>query len=306
MDQSGLNFNPQTGIAQELEPGLRRIVARNPSPMTFRGTNTYMLGTQNITIIDPGPDDPNQLTAILSALQKGQQITSILVTHSHIDHSPLANRLSIETGANTYAFGPTGSGQSEVMSDLICSGYQGGGEGSDYHFFPDICLSDGAKIYGLDDPLEVIHTPGHFGNHLSFVWKDAVFSGDHVMGWASTMVSPPDGDLSDFLDSCRKLQSQKWRVFYPGHGAPIRKPNQRLEWLINHRLARESQILQNLRISPNTPKGLAEAIYTDTPYSLLGAASRNVFAHLIDLHSRNELTCDGPPRFDKLYKFKKG
>lgn len=305
MDQSGLNFNPPTGVAQELEPGLRRIVAQNPSPMTFRGTNTYLLGTQNIAVIDPGPDDASQKKAILSALQIGQKITSILVTHSHIDHSPLAGRLATETGAKIYAFGPTGSGQSQVMADLISSGYNGGGEGSDYYFCPDISLSDGTKIEVADEPLQVIHTPGHFGNHLCFVWKDSVFSGDHVMGWASTLVSPPDGDLGDFLNSCRKLQNRKWRIFYPGHGAPVEKPNQRLEWLIDHRLGRESQILKNLQEAPNTPKGLAEAIYTDTPSSLIGAAARNVFAHLLELHSRKLLICDGPPRFEKLYRFNK-
>jgi len=302
MDQSGLNFNPPKGIVQELEPGLRRIVAPNPSPMTFRGTNTYLLGSQNIAVIDPGPDLPTQKTAILSALRKGQKITSILVTHSHIDHSPLASRLSIETGANIYAFGTTGSGQSQIMSDLISSGYQGGGEGSDHNFYPDIFLSDGGTIDASDEPLQAIHTPGHFGNHLCFIWKDSLFSGDHVMDWASTMVSPPDGDLGDFLNSCQKLKGRKWRIFYPGHGAPVKKPNLRLQWLIDHRLLRESQILKNLQKNPNTPKGLAEAIYTDTPPSLLGAASRNIFAHLIDLHNRKILICEGPPRFNKLYK----
>jgi glyoxylase-like metal-dependent hydrolase (beta-lactamase superfamily II) len=301
MDESGLNFNPPIGTAQELEPGLKRILAPNPSPMTFRGTNTYMLGTSDIAIIDPGPEDDQHLTNILRALKTTQKITHILVTHSHIDHSPLAKRLSELTGAKIYARGPTGIGQSAIMRDLLASGYVGGGEGSDDNFSPDICLNEGDIIDIAGRSVEVIFTPGHFGNHVSFAWNDALVSGDHVMDWATSMVSPPDGDLADFMASCRKLEERDWRIFYPGHGAPVQDPKARLNWLLNHRLQRETQILDQLRIAPRTPKGLAEAIYTDTDSSLLGAAARNVFAHLIDLCSRGKVETDGPPRFEKTY-----
>lgn len=304
MDQSGLDFNPPTSLAQELEPGLKRIVAANPSPMTFRGTNTYLLGHKRIAVIDPGPDDINQLTAILSTLKRGQKITNILVTHSHLDHSPLAGPLSEETGAKIYAFGMTGSGQSSIMRELACSGYKGFSEGIDDHFKPDFCVADEAEIVGSDEPLKAFHTPGHFGNHLSFVWKDALFSGDHIMDWATSMISPPDGDLSDFMKSCKRLQERSWRVFYPGHGAPVRSPNKRIAWIITHRNLREQQIIKKLRNGPNTAENLAKEIYISLPVSLLAAAAQNVFAHLIDLKGRDKVSCKEPCRIENKFVLK--
>lgn len=301
MDESGLNFNPPIGVSVELQTGLRRLLAPNPSPMTFRGTNTYLLGISDIAVIDPGPNDERHLTNIFKCLERGQQITHILLTHSHIDHSPLAKKLSELTGAKIYAYGPTGAGQSPVMHDLLKSGYTGGGEGRDEDFKPNVCLEEGEIIDVAREPLEVIYTPGHFGNHICFAWKGALFSGDHVMDWATSMVSPPDGDVADFMASCRKLQKRDWRVFYPGHGAPVQDPKARLSWLLDHRLQREAQILDHLHIAPMSPKELANAIYTDTDQSLLGAAARNVFAHLIDLCIRGIVQTNGAPRFEKTY-----
>ena len=205
------------------------------------------------------------------------------------------------TGAKIYARGPTGVGQSAVMFDLLASGYTGGGEGSDEDFTPDVCLNEGEIINVEREQLEVIYTPGHFGNHISFAWNGNLFSGDHVMDWATSMVSPPDGDLADFMASCRKLQKHDWQVFYPGHGAPVKDPHARLSWLLNHRLQREVQILDQLRIAPMSPKELAKAIYIDTDPSLLGAAARNVFAHLIDLCNRGIVHTNDAPRFEKTY-----
>ena len=301
MDESGLNFNPPIGVAIELEPGLRRLLAPNPSPMTFRGTNTYLLGISNIAVIDPGPDNQKHLTNIIDSLETGQQITHIFLTHSHIDHSPLAKKLSEVTGAKTYARGPTGVGQSTAMLDLLASGYTGGGEGRDEYFTPDVCLNEGEIINVASEQLEVIYTPGHFGNHISFAWNSNLFSGDHVMDWATSMVSPPDGDLADFMASCRKLQTRDWRFFYPGHGAIVQDPRGRLSWLLTHRLQREAQIIDQLHKAPMSPKELAKAIYIDTDPSLLGAAARNVFAHLIDLCNRAIVQTDDAPRFEKTY-----
>ena len=301
MIQSGEDFNPPIGKAEFLEPGVRRVLAPNPSTMTFRGTNTYLLGTHDIAVLDPGPKIQGHLHAILAALEPDQKITHILVTHSHIDHSPLAIELSQTTGAKIYGFGPTGTGQSEVMRELVASGYEGGGEGSDRDFQPNICLKEGDDIEGKGWSISVLHTPGHFANHLTFRWNDIAFTGDHVMEWASSMVSPPDGDLADFMASCRKLQDKNWRVFYPGHGAPVQNPKERLEWLINHRLAREANILETLKQGKMSPQELTAKIYEETPRFLLAAAARNVFAHLIDLHNRKHVLCDGPPRFHKLF-----
>ena len=280
-------FNPITGIAYELEPGLRRIVAGNPSPMTFRGTNTYLLGETSIAVIDPGPTLPKHLEAILAAVGPGQHISHIIVTHSHLDHSPLAAPLSQKTGAPIYAFGDATAGRSTVMADLAAAGFVGGGEGIDTEFRPDILVKDGSIVTGEGWNLEVIHTPGHLGNHIALGWNDACFTADHVMGWASSLVSPPDGDLSDFMASCYRLRAKQWRVFHPGHGAPVIDPLSRLDWLIDHRKSREQAVLDELAISPATAHDLARKIYTTTAASLLAAAERNVFAHIIDLMGKS-------------------
>lgn len=288
------SFRPMPGQADTLAPGLRRIVAPNPSPMTFRGTNTYLLGTTDLAVIDPGPQDAQHLQAILGACAPGQRITHILVTHAHLDHSPLARPLSQATGAPVLAFGNALAGRSPVMAELAEAGLMGGGEGVDTAFVPDRCLSDGDRVEGPDWRLTALQTPGHFGNHLSLVWGDALFCGDLVMGWASSLVSPPDGDLTDFMASCRRLAAQRWSVFYPGHGAPIDDPAARLNWLITHREAREAAILQALTHGPATAADLAQRIYHDTPMALLPAATRNVLAHLIDLQGKSMVDPLGP------------
>ena len=277
---------PCAGEIQDLETGLRCLLAPNPSPMTYWGTNTYILGTQELCVIDPGPDNAAHLEAILAATIAGQYITKIVVTHAHLDHSPLARALADATGARIYAFGDAQSGRSEVMSRLADSGYLGGGEGVDASFAPDIQVSHGDVIDIENGKLEVLHTPGHFGNHISLVWGEACFTGDHVMGWASSLVSPPDGDLTDFMTSCRLLAARDWRIFYSGHGAPITDPNARINWLITHRQSREADIQKALAEGPASAPELAGKIYTDVDPRLLPAAARNVFAHLIDLAGR--------------------
>ncbi|QBF32113.1 MBL fold metallo-hydrolase [Thalassococcus sp. S3] len=295
------DFNPPPGQAETLEPGLRRLVAPNPSPMTYRGTNTYLLGTKGLAVIDPGPLDDRHLAAIGAALEPGQSITHIVVTHSHLDHSPLARPLARKTGAPVLAFGTARAGRSAVMDRLALSGLGGGGEGIDADFRPDVHLPDGERITGDDWSLEVLHTPGHLGNHISLGWNEACFTGDHVMGWASSLVSPPDGDLTDFMASCRKLRARDWRRFYPGHGAPIDDPSERLDWLIDHRLTREAAILDQLAQAPATAEVLAHRIYTETPPALLPAATRNVFAHLVDLAQQNRAHPIGPLAADARF-----
>jgi len=285
--------SPPCGHPHELEPGLRRIIAPNPSPMTYWGTNTYLLGTGGLAVIDPGPDSPAHLKAILAAVQPGQRITHIIVTHSHLDHSPLARPLAERCGAPVLAFGTAQAGRSEIMARLVAGGMHGGGEGIDLEFSPDETLADGATISGDGWQLDVIHTPGHLGNHISLGWEDTCFTADHVMGWASSLVSPPDGDLTDFMASCERLTQRRWRVFHPGHGAPIDDPNGRLDWLISHRRAREAQIITALGDGPANADELARKIYTDTPAALLPMAARNVFAHLVDLFGRGRVAPQG-------------
>jgi glyoxylase-like metal-dependent hydrolase (beta-lactamase superfamily II) len=297
------DFDPPIGVAQTLEPGLRRIVAPNPSPMTYRGTNTYLLGTTDICVIDPGPDTPAHLNAIQAALTPDQRISHIVVTHAHLDHSPLARPLAEACGRDVaiYAFGPADAGISAVMQQLRASGMAGGGEGIDTDFSPDVRLQDGNVLEHAGWALRALHTPGHIGNHLCLAWQGACFTADHVMGWASSLVSPPDGDLTDFMASCAKLQSEDWRVFYPGHGAPVTQTAERLDWLVAHRKGRETQILEALTRGPANAATLAAMIYTDVPPALLGAAGRNVFAHLIDLSQKDRITSDDPLRESAVF-----
>ncbi|BBU56459.1 MBL fold hydrolase [Mameliella alba] len=296
------DFQPRTGIAETLAPGLRRVLAPNPSPMTFRGTNTYLLGTGGIAVIDPGPDDPTHLQALLDALTPGQEITHILVTHAHLDHSPLARDLSRRTGAPVLGFGPAQAGRSAIMRKLANEGLVGGGEGVDSGFVPDIVLADGDTVAGDGWTVEALHTPGHMANHLSFAWGDVLFSGDLVMGWATSLVSPPDGDLTAFMASLERLQERPWSLFHAGHGAPVTAPAERLEALLTHRRGRETAILEALTQTPATARDLAERIYTDVPPALLPAATRNVLAHLIDLTSKSRVAPVGDLSAEAVFR----
>ncbi len=296
-----LSYPPKPLSPVTLEPGLRLLLCPNPSPMTFHGTNTYLLGTGDIAVIDPGPQDDAHLKAILASLTPDQKITHIIVTHSHLDHSPLASVLSSRTGAPIFAFGPATAGRSLVMQKIAAAGLSEGGEGIDHTFTPDICVQDGYVIEGSDWNLEVLHTPGHLGNHICLAWGNACFTADHVMGWASSLVSPPDGDLTDFMSSCDRLAARNWRVFYPGHGAPVDAPNERLTWLIEHRRAREVNILDTLSRAPATAGTLAQLIYTETPSALMPAATRNVFAHLIDLYGKTQVSAPLPLTRDSVF-----
>ena len=281
---------PDPGLCRQIEPGLRVILAPNPSPMTFWGINTFLLGTGEVTVIDPGPDLPAHRDAILAALHPGERICRILVTHPHLDHSPLARPLAGSTGAEVLGFGPPEAGRSELMQALAQADAIGGGEGVDHGFSPDRRLSDGDRLTGGGIALEVIHTPGHFAGHLCLAWGDRLFTGDHVMGWASSLVSPPDGDMGAYMASLARLAARRWRIFFPAHGPAVTDPAARLAWLAAHRRDREQAILQALAKRPAGLKALTAAIYTDTPAALLPAAERNVFAHLVDLLERNAIT----------------
>lgn len=281
---------PRPGQAEEVAPRVRRILAPNPSPMTLYGTNTYVVGTTDLAVIDPGPDNATHLAAILAAVGAGQRISHILVTHAHVDHSPLARRLSQATAAPVLAYGDAQAGRSAIMQSLAAQGLAGGGEGVDADFRPDIILPDGGAVTGAGWHISALWTPGHFGNHLCFALDDILFTGDLVMGWASSLVSPPDGDLTDFMASCARLQTRDDRMYLPGHGAPVTDPADRVRWLIAHRRTREAAILDALGDEPATASSLAARIYTDTPAALLPAAARNVFAHLVDLTQKKQIT----------------
>lgn len=270
-----------------LEPGLRRITAPNPSPMTLHGTNTFLVGETDLAVIDPGPALDSHMQAILDAVGPGQRISHILVTHSHLDHSPLARPLSDATGAPVLAAGDSDWGRSATMSRLAAMGGIGGGEGVDPDFAPDQRLCDGEIVSGQGWRIEALHTPGHMANHLAFGWNGALFSGDLVMGWSTSLISPPDGDLTAFRQSLLRLIPRGDRVYYPAHGDAVDDPAGRCRDLLDHRATREAQILQALSTGPATAGALTTRIYTDLDARLLPVAERNVLAHLIDLVERN-------------------
>ena len=206
------------------EPGLRCVLAPNPSPMTFWGTNTYILGQGKVVVIDPGPADPQHFKNIMEALLPGETIAAIFVTHAHADHSALSRQLAKTTKAPVIAFGDHQAGQSEIMVKWAPLLNGSGGEGVDTGFCPDEKLGDGESVDISGVSITGLWTPGHFGNHMCFEWQDCLFTGDLVMGWASSMVSPPDGDLRAYMDSVSKLAARTDRIYYPGHGAPINSP----------------------------------------------------------------------------------
>ncbi|MEM6823547.1 MAG: MBL fold metallo-hydrolase [Pseudomonadota bacterium] len=286
-----MNEAPNPGEVQEMAPGIRRILAPNASTMTYWGTNSYLIGERSLAVIDPGPADPAHLAALLNGVG-GARVEAILVTHAHLDHSALARLLSNETGAPVLAFGPYDAGRSATMERLARSGRVRGGEGVDTGFRPDDTLRDGDMIALADAKLEVLHTPGHFPGHLSFSFGDSLFSGDHVMGWSTTLISPPEGDVRAFFDTCGRLLERDEKRYFPGHGPPVEMPETRVADLVAHRTEREMQILNELANGPKSADALAQRIYSEVPTELLPAASRNVFAHLIDLADRNEVVAD--------------
>ncbi len=275
------------GRAEQVAPGVRRVTCRNPSAMTFLGTRTYLVGEGEVALIDPGPEDRDHLAAIAAALGPGERITDIVVTHSHVDHSPGARAVAEATGAPVHGFGPHGTGLTETMRRLRRDGVNlGGGEGGDGGFAPDHVLGAGNRLDGRGWALSALHTPGHLSNHISLVLEGTgiVFTGDTVMGWATTLVSPPEGDMAAFMATLRRLAARPQdRLYLPGHGHPVRDPHSMLAFQIAHRQQRIDQILAALAAGPADAAALARAIYTDLDPRLLPAGRRNVLATLIGL-----------------------
>lgn len=287
-----------------LDHDLRLVRAANPSALTGTGTNTYLLGSGSVVVIDPGPALRDHLDAILAALGPQEHVAAILVTHCHRDHSGLAPALSDRTGARTYAFGPAHSGRSTVMQNLAETGLASGGEGFDEHFLPDGRLSDGDLMEIGSLRIEVVSTPGHTGCHLCFAQGARLFSGDHVMGWATSLISPPDGDMAAYMASLAKLAARPWAIAYPGHGEAISDPAARLSELTRHRLARQDAILAALREGPLRPAELTRRIYAEIAPELWPAAERNVLAHLIKLWQEDRVTAEPAPMPQAAYATK--
>ena len=283
-----------------LAPDLRRIRAENPSALTGTGTNTYLLGRGQVVVIDPGPDLPGHLAAILAALDAEEAICAILITHCHLDHSALAPALAKATGAATYGFGPAHSGRSPIMQHLATNGLLTGGEGFDIGFRPDHTVLDGAVLALAGLQIRALHTPGHTGCHLCFLKGDRLFSGDLVMGWSTSLVSPPDGDMAQYMASLHRLSGLSVTTAYPGHGAPT-PAAARIAALTLHRQTRETALLAALGAEPRSLLDMTRQLYAEIPSALWPAAERNLLAHLIKLWHEGRITADPSPSPTALY-----
>ena len=295
------NHKPLIGETEQLENDLVVITADNASPMTFTGTRTYILGTENLIVIDPGPDSEAHLSSLMKYIGK-RKVTDILLTHSHIDHSPLSRKLKIETGAKIIGFGSADEARTSFMKKLSSSLDLGGEEGIDKDLALDEKVID-KQILNLNNySIEVVHTPGHLSNHVCFSLKgrQILFSGDHVMGWATTLISPPDGDLGSFMNSLEKLSDREEMIYYPGHGKPLKEPGKMVLAQIKHRRDREEQILNSVSKISRTPDEIVDDVYVDLNPMLKAAAVRNVLAHLIDLYQRDQVYTD---QFSQTAKF---
>ena len=286
------------GTMEAISPLLRRIVAPNPSAMTFTGTCTYIVGQGAVTVIDPGPDDSAHLTALQNGLAK-ERVAAILVTHTHRDHSPLAKRLQELTGAPILGAAPHHTARDLVEGEFIRLD-----AGADYDYQPDTILRDGTLYHGDGYTLEAIATPGHTANHLAFALHEekALLSGDHVMAWSTTTVAPPDGAMGDYMESIHKLLARDDQIFWPGHGGPVTEPQRFMRALQAHRRQREASILDRLSAGDATIPAIVQAVYQGLNPALVKAASMNVFAHLEDLVARGLAETDGAPRLDGLYR----
>ena len=290
-------FDPAYGIAVPVAEGVQRMTVNNPSAFTFHGTNSYIVGEKSVAFIDPGPEDEAHFNALMAALE-GRELTHIFVSHTHRDHSPLAARLKQATGAVIVAEGahraarPLHEGEKNPFA-----------ESSDTDFVPDIALADGESITGNGWTLTALHTPGHTANHAAFALDGTgiVFSADHVMAWATTIVAPPDGAMSDYMRSLDKLLMRQDRLFLPGHGGPVTEPSAFMRGLRAHRRMRETAILARIKAGDRSIGDMVKVIYRNTDPRLHGAAALSVLAHLEDLIEKGEVQTDGPPALTGIY-----
>lgn len=289
-------FDYEYGRCDQLSPLIRRVIAPNPGPFTYTGTGTYILGAGGgVAVIDPGPLLDEHLEAILDALNEGETITHILITHTHADHSPLARPLAEKTGAVIYGYGPHGSGKAD--DDVKIE------EGGDMGFAPDHELRDGDTVEGDGWTVEAVWTPGHTSNHLCFALQEekTLFPGDHVMGWSTSVISPPDGDMDQYMHSLEKLLTRDDVRYWPTHGPHIDNPQSFVQNFIDHRLARDAQIIACLQDGADTIGKMVPIMYKDVDQRLHPAAARSVLAHIERLVKRGQIKADGPVGISATY-----
>ena len=282
------------GICDRLTPLIRRVVANNPGPFTYLGTGTYIIGNGEVAVIDPGPDMDDHLQAILAATA-GERITHIFVTHNHLDHSPLARPLAAISGATIYACAQQGvPTDPEIRLEA----------GDDRVFTPDVGLCDGGVFNGGDWTMEAIPTPGHTSNHICYALleENALFSGDHIMGWSTTVISPPDGDMGDYFASLDRVKARNFTTLWPTHGPPITEPGPFVQAYIDHRRGREAQIVAALASGFTRIKPMVAELYQAVDVRLHPAAAHSVMAHMIQLVKEGRVLCAGEPGLDTEYR----
>jgi glyoxylase-like metal-dependent hydrolase (beta-lactamase superfamily II) len=291
-------FDLLPGRPAEVALGVRAVVANNPSPFTFKGTVSYIIGRGKVAIVDPGPDDDVHIAALLDAV-RGETVTDIFVTHTHRDHSPAVPKVKAKTGATVYAEGPHRPSRPLHI-----------GEGSrldasaDLDFVPDVALPDGAIVDGSGWTIEAVTTPGHTANHMAFALKesDLIFSGDHVMAWSTSIVAPPDGAMSDYMASLDKLARRAETLYFPGHGGAVKDAPRFVQHYIAHRRAREAAILARLAAGEADIPALVQSIYIGLDPRLTKAAGLSVLAHLEDFTTRGLVATQGAPSVDGRFR----
>jgi len=292
------DFKAVPGRAEEVAPSVRRVLAPNASPFTFTGTCTYIVGRGRVAIIDPGPNEPSHIEALLDAT-RGETVAQIVLTHTHRDHTAGVAALKERTGAPTFAEGPHRAARPLHAGEAVPLD-----AGGDYDFVPDVRVGDGALIEGPDYALEAVATPGHTANHLAFALKASavLFSGDHVMAWSTSIVAPPDGSMRDYLESLHKLKARPETVYFPGHGPEARDAHDLVERYIAHRGAREAAIIRKLERGESGIPALVQAIYIGLDPRLQKAAAMTMLAHLEHLAEQNVVMTDGPPSLSGVYR----
>ena len=292
------DFPLKPGVVEEVIPGVRRVLCGNPSPFTFTGTVSYIVGRGKVAIIDPGPDNAAHAQALLDAV-RGETVTHIVVTHTHNDHSPNTPRIKAATGAPVYAEGVHRASRPRYESEK-----HNPESGADRDFKPDVTVRDGDVIEGDGWRLETVATPGHTANHMAFAWpeRELTFIGDHVMGWSTSIVAPPDGSMVDYMASLERLTQRTEHLYFSGHGPEIPEAQKFVRFLMRHRKAREASILHRLGKGAADIPTIVRASYIGIDPRLMNAAGYSVLAHLEDLVARGVVATDGDPVIGGSYR----
>lgn len=289
------DFDPPIGAPEQISPLVRRVLCGNPGPFTFRGTASFIVGKGEVAIIDPGPEDDTHLLALLAAV-KGETVSHIFVTHTHLDHSPLAKRLKAATGAPILAYQPRRTAEDDGKSLRLDAGI-------DREFAPDIALTHGDVVAGKGWNLEAVFTPGHMSNHMAYALKEekALFCGDHVMAWSTSVIAPPDGNMGQYFDSLRLLLTRDDKIYHPAHGPSRPDPLPLVRAYLVHRQQREGAIIKRLEQGDRTIAEIVKANYADVDPRLHPAAALSTLAHLEYLIENGRVTTAGRATLDATY-----